>query len=99
MKANLLPIRPSEFSFRVYFFKKAKIHVLGIWLVHQKVFIMDVHGVPTDNISDQYTYLIFVIFLHEQNFWRIKFTSKKCVNYDKIHSKLPIFALLRQNTQ
>ena len=54
MKANLLPIRPSEFSFRVYFFKKAKIHVLGMWLVHQKVFIMDVHGVPTDNISDQY---------------------------------------------
>ena len=25
-----------------------------MWLVHQKVFIMDVHGVPTDNISDQY---------------------------------------------
>ena len=55
MKANLLPIRPSEFSFRVLiFFKKAKIHVLGMCLVHQKVFIMDVHGVPTDNISDQY---------------------------------------------
>ena len=55
MKANLLPIRPSEFSFRdLTFFKKAKIHVLGMWLVHQKVFIMDVHGVPTDNISDQY---------------------------------------------
>ena len=30
------------------------------------------------------------IFLHEQNFWRIKFTPKKCVNYDKIHRKLPI---------
>ena len=36
-------------------------------------------------------YLIFVIFLHGQNFWRIKFTPKKRVNYDKIHSKLPIF--------
>ena len=35
------------------------------------------------------TYLIFVIFLHRQNFWRIKFTPKKRVNYDKIHSKLP----------
>ena len=44
-------------------------------------------------------YLIFVIFLHEQNFWRIKFTPKKHVYYDKIHRKLPIFALLRQNTQ
>ena len=40
-------------------------------------------------------YLSF--FLHWQNFWRIKFTPKKRVNYDKIHSKLPIFALLRQN--
>ena len=54
MKANLLPIRPSEFSFIVLTFSKAKIHVLDMWLVHQKVFIMDVHGVPTDNISDQY---------------------------------------------
>ena len=35
-------------------------------------------------------YLIFVIFLHRQNFWRIKFTPKKRVNYDKLHSKLPI---------
>ena len=34
-------------------------------------------------------YLSF--FLHEQNFWRIKFTPKKTVNYNKIHSKLPIF--------
>ena len=25
-------------------------------------------------------YLIFVIFLNRQNFWRIKFTPKKCVN-------------------
>ena len=39
-------------------------------------------------------YLIFVIFLHGQNFWRIKFTPKKRVNYDKIHSKLPIFCVL-----
>ena len=38
-----------------------------------------------------HSYLIFVIFLHEQNFWRIKFTPKKRVNYDKIHRKLPIF--------
>ena len=33
------------------------------------------------------SYLSF--FLHEQNFWRIKFTPKKRVNYDKIHRKLP----------
>ena len=32
-------------------------------------------------------YLSF--FLHRQIFWRIKFTPKKRVNYDKIHSKLP----------
>ena len=38
-----------------------------------------------------YSYLIFVIFLHGQNFWRIKFIPKKRVNYDKIHSKLPFF--------
>ena len=34
-------------------------------------------------------YLSF--FLHGQNFWRIKFTPKNSVNYDKIHSKLQIF--------
>ena len=38
-------------------------------------------------------YLSF--FLHEQNIWRIKFTPKKRVNYDKIHSKLPIFCVIR----
>ena len=37
-------------------------------------------------------YLSF--FLHEQNFWRVKFTPKKRVNYDKIHSKLPIFCVI-----
>ena len=39
-------------------------------------------------------YLIFVIFLHRQNFWKIKFTPKKRVNYDKIHRKLPIFCVI-----
>ena len=39
-------------------------------------------------------YLIFVIFLHEQNFWSIKFTPKKRANYDKIHRKLPIFCVI-----
>ena len=42
-------------------------------------------------------YLSF--FLHEQNFWRIKFTPKKHVNYDKIHRKLPIFCVITANTQ
>ena len=37
-------------------------------------------------------YLSF--FLHKQNFWRIKFTPKKRVNYDKIHRKLPIFCVI-----
>ena len=39
-------------------------------------------------------YLIFVIFCHEQNFWRIKFIPKKRVNYDKIHRKLPIVCVI-----
>ena len=34
-------------------------------------------------------YLSF--FLHWQNFWRIKYTPKKRVNYEKIQKKLPIF--------
>ena len=34
------------------------------------------------------------IFLHGQHFWRIKFTPKKRVNYDKIHSKLPFFCVI-----
>ena len=38
------------------------------------------------------SYLSF--FLHEQNFWRIKFTPKKRVNYDKIHRTLPIFCVI-----
>merc|ERR1712016_509881 len=38
------------------------------------------------------SYLSF--FLHKQNFWRIKFTPKKPVNYDKIHRKLPFFCVI-----
>ena len=49
---------------------------------------------PSKSIWSLVTYLIFVIFLHEQNFWRIKFTPEKRVNYDKIHSKLPIFCVI-----
>ena len=41
-----------------------------------------------------HSYLTFVIFLHGQRFWRIKFTPKKRVNYDKIHSKLPFFCVI-----
>ena len=36
----------------------------------------------------------FSFFLHEQKFWRMKFTPKKRVNYDKIHKKLPIFCII-----
>ena len=41
------------------------------------------------NQCDHTSYLSF--FLNKQNFWRIKFTPKKRVNYDKIHINLPIF--------
>ena len=49
----------------------------AIWIQHSKGILVHTW------------YLSF--FLHEQNFWRIKFTPKKRVNYDKIHRKLPIF--------
>ena len=45
-------------------------------------------------LSKFFSYLIFVIFLHRQNFWRIKSTPKKRVNYDKIHSKLTFFCVI-----
>ena len=48
------------------------------------------NALPRGTDEGVVAYLIFVIFLHGQNFWRIKFTPKKRVNYDKIHSKLPI---------
>ena len=38
------------------------------------------------------SYLSF--FLHKQNFWRVKFTPKNRVNYDKIRRKLPIFCVI-----
>ena len=46
------------------------------------------------------TCLIFVIFFTRAKFLENEiYTEKKRVNYDKIHRKLPIFALLQQNTQ
>ena len=44
-------------------------------------------------------YLIFVIFFAQAKFLENKIYTEKRVNYDKIHIKLPFFALLRQNTQ
>ena len=44
-------------------------------------------------------YLIFVIFFTRAKFLENKIYTQKRVNYSKIHSKLPFFALLRQNTQ
>ena len=38
-----------------------------------------------------FPYLIFVIFLHGQNFWKIKFTLKFTQKIANLHSKLPIF--------
>ena len=39
-------------------------------------------------------YLIFVIFFTRAKFLEKKLTPKKRVNYDKIHSKLPIFCVI-----
>ena len=49
-----------------------------------------------EQVSQVHTwYLSF--FLHEPNFWRIKFTPKKRVNYGKIHSNCQFFALIWKN--
>ena len=48
---------------------------------------------------NMFSYLIFVIFFTLAKFLQNKIYTEKCVNYDKIHRKLPIFALLQQNTQ
>ena len=39
------------------------------------------------------SYLIFVIFFTQAKFLENKIYTKKRVNYDKIHSKLPIFCV------
>ena len=49
-------------------------------------------NVPGNNSAHHTWYLSF--FLNWQNFWIIKFTPKKRVNYNKIHSKLPIFLVI-----
>ena len=66
-------------------------------LTSSKVVSAVLEGLDVNEQLDQVycahtSYLSF--FLHEQNFWRIKFTPKKRVNYGKIHSKLPIFCVI-----
>ena len=60
------------------------------FLLSRRFSILLLQLIPKD--LDHTSYLSF--FLHEQNFWRIKFTPKKCVNYDKIHRKLQIFCVI-----
>ena len=61
-------------------------------------FMRDHQSDQPDHLSDHWSvinhtsYLSF--FLHEQKFWRIKFTPKESVNYDKMHRKLPIFCAI-----
>ena len=55
-------------------------------------FICKLELVQVEEEDAHTSYLSF--FLHKQNFWRIKFAPKKRVNYDKIHSKLPIFCVI-----
>ena len=62
-----------------------------------------IHAKCAKKIRTLLTYLIFVIFLHRQNFWRRKFTPKNA-NFSPIsanlhwnlHRKMPIFANLCQ---
>ena len=46
-------------------------------LVNILVFTSD----SDSTLEEEEAYLIFVIFLHRQNFWRMKFTLKYTVNY------------------
>ena len=65
-----------------------------------QILMGNITDVPMGSIFDVLmAYLIFVNFFTGAKFLENKITPKKRVNYDKIHSKLPIFALLRQNTQ
>ena len=45
----------------------------------------------SDNSSLEVIPHICHFFLHRQNFWENKIYTKKCANYNKLHSKLPIF--------
>ena len=59
------------------------------WKLYQSNFIF---------IGSTHTwYLSF--FLHEQNFWKIKFTPKFTVYIANVHSKLPIYTVKCQFTQ
>ena len=46
---------------------------------------------PTTVGSPWSTYLKLVIFLTQAKFLENKIYTEKCVNYDKLHSKFPIF--------
>ena len=46
------------------------------------------------SISVRFSYLIFVIFFTQAKFLENKIYTKKRVNYDKIHRKLPIFCVI-----
>ena len=48
---------------------------------------------PPAHLLGLCTYLIFVIFLHRQNFCKIKFTPKFTQLIANLHSKLPIYTV------
>ena len=75
----------------------SKLYILVIWYYGFQCrwlpFVLSMSSLFDVVAAMTYTwYLSF--FLHWQNFWRIKFTPKKRVNYDKIQSKLPIFCVI-----
>ena len=54
-----------------------------------------VEAAAAHNVATLHTHTSYLsFFLHEENFWRIKFTPKKRANYGKIHSKMPIFCVI-----
>ena len=75
-----------------FFFSNQILSRISSCLVFQYLELWGVLKIGIDRTNWHTWYLS--LFLHGQNFWRIKFTPKKCVNYDKIHSKLPIFCVI-----
>ena len=61
-------------------------HFLVVISSHWKIFKMLF-------LSLEQTYLIFVIFFTQSKFLENQIYTKKCVNYDKLHSKMPIFCV------
>ena len=67
-----------------------------IWNSSDLYFYQNIHLHTFSNLPNKVIdpYLRFVIFFTRAKFLENKIYSEKCVNYDKIHSKLPFFCVI-----